>query len=242
MSKPKIVSREEWMQARLEHLAREKEFSRQRDALSASRREMPWVQVDKTYEFDTPDGKTDLAGLFGSCSQLLVYHFMFHPDWEQGCKSCSFLADSYGGAVPHLAARDVSLVTVSLAPLSVIDPFKQRMGWTFPWVSSCDSEFNRDFHVSFSDEELSAGKAYYNYRESSFPLPEAPGISAFARDEDGAVFHTYSSYGRGLDMFITAYHLLDIVPKGRDEGELPYSMSWIRHHDNYAEGSDDSFH
>ena len=241
MSKPKIVSHEQWVAARLEHLQQEKEFTRARDQLSRARRELPWTRVEKDYRFDSPDGEQSLGDLFDGRSQLLIYHFMFHPDWAQGCKSCSFLADSYDGAVVHLAHRDVTMVTVSLAPLAKLEAFKQRMGWRFKWVSSGGSDFNRDFHVSFSDAERERNKAYYNYRETTFPEPEAPGISAFARDEEGAIYHSYSSYGRGLDMFISTYHLLDIVPKGRDEDALSYSMEWIRHRDRYDEPGD-GFH
>ena len=233
MANHKIVSREQWLVARKEHLAKEKEFTRARDALSSARRELPWTPVEKDYRFVGPNGEETLADLFDGRSQLLVYHFMFGTDWDQGCKSCSFLADSYNGAVTHLAHRDVSMVTVSIAPLRKLEAFKQRMGWDFKWVSSEQSDFNRDFHVSFTDEERSNNTGFYNYRQSSFPMAEAPGISAFIKDADGQVFHTYSSYGRGLDMFITAYHLLDIMPKGRDENELPYGMQWLRHHDRY---------
>ncbi len=241
MSERKVVDREEWLRARLDHLAQEKEFTRQRDRLSAQRRELPRCRIEKDYRFETPDGTQTLADLFDGKSQLLVYHFMFHPDWEQGCKSCSFIADSYNGSSEHLAARDVSLVTVSKAPLAKIEEFKRRMGWDFRWVSSGGSDFNRDFHVSFTEEELAKGSAYYNYHETQFPELEGPGLSVFERDADGTVYHTYSSYGRGLDMLIGTYHLLDLMPKGRDEEELPYSMAWIRHHDRY--GTDDAgFH
>lgn len=241
MGAHRIVSREQWLEARRKHLAEEKAFTRQRDALSAARRELPWTRVEKDYVFDTTSGPESLADLFAGRNQLVVYHFMFHPDWEQGCKSCSFLADSYAGAVVHLAARDVTLVTVSKAPVQQIEAFRQRMGWNFKWVSSGGNDFNRDFHVSFTEQELANDSAFYNYRNTSFPEVEAPGISAFALDETGRVCHTYSSYGRGLDMFITAYHLLDIVPNGRNEQDLPYSMAWIRHHDRYDDDSD-AFH
>ena len=243
MAGHKIVSRAQWLRARDAHLAREKEFTRARDTLSRERRELPWTAVEKEYRFDGPKGQESLADLFGGCSQLLVYHFMFHPDWEQGCKSCSLLADSYSGAPVHLASRDVTMVTVSLAPLEKLDAFKRRMGWDFKWVSSCGSDFNRDFHVSFTDEERRDNAAYYNYRETTFPEPEGPGISAFAKDDGGKVFHTYSAYGRGLDILITTYNLLDLVPKGRDEADLDYGMQWVRHHDNYDDASAaDSFH
>ncbi len=243
MANHKVVSREEWLEARQEHLKKEKEFTRLRDEVSRHRRDMPWVKLDKEYLFDTERGKQSLADLFEDCSQLITYHFMFHPDWEQGCKSCSFLADSYAGSAAHLKARNVSLVTVSKASLDQINTFRTRMGWDFPWVSSGPSDFNRDFHVSFTEEELENASAYYNYRKMGFPEVEAPGISVFFKDDDGTVYHTYSSYGRGLDMFITTYHLLDIVAKGRDEQDLPYSMAWIRHHDKYNDPNDSgSFH
>jgi len=243
MANHKIVSREQWLIARKKYLAKEKEFTRARDELSRARRELPWTPVEKAYRFTGPNGEETLADLFDGSSQLLVYHFMFGADWEQGCKSCSFLADSYNGAVTHLAHRDVTMVTVSIAPLKKLEAFKQRMGWEFKWVSSEPSDFNRDYHVSFTEEERSDNTGFYNYRQSGFPMEEGPGISAFIKDADGQVFHTYSSYGRGLDMLITAYHLLDLMPKGRDEDELPYSMQWIRHHDRYDDpNASDAIH
>ncbi len=232
MTNPKIVSKEQWLIARKAHLAKEKEFTRARDALSAARRELPWTPVEKEYRFVGPNGEETLFDLFDGRSQLLVYHFMFGSDWEQGCKSCSFLADSYCGAVIHLAHRDVTMVTVSIAPLQKLEAFKQRMGWDFKWVSSEPSDFNRDYQVSFTEQERRDNTGSYNYRESSFPMEEAPGISAFIQ-QDGQIYHTYSSYGRGLDMLITAYHLLDLMPKGRDEAELDWGMQWLRHHDRY---------
>ncbi len=241
MAEFKVVDREQWLQARLDHLAKEKEFTRHRDQISAERRELPAYRVEKDYRFEGPQGEETLADLFDGRSQLLVYHFMFHPDWEQGCKSCSFLADNYCRSVVHLAERDVTLVTVSKAPLSKIEPFKKRMGWDFKWVSSGGSDFNRDFHVSFTESEIQDGKAYYNYHETGFPELEGPGLSVFRKDDDGTVFHTYSSYGRGLDMLIGTYHILDLMPKGRDEGALSYSMEWIRHHDRYGTDAD-GFH
>ncbi len=241
MSEFKTVGREEWLKARLDHLAKEKEFTRARDQLSAQRRELPAYRVDQDYVFEGPDGPESLSDLFGGRSQLLIYHFMFHPDWEQGCKSCSLVADNYNGSQTHLAERDVSLVTVSKAQLSKIEPFKKRMGWEFKWVSSAGNDFNRDFHVGFTEEELEKGSMYYNYRTIGFPELEGPGLSVFRKDESGAIYHTYSSYGRGLDMLIGTYHLLDLMPKGRSEEGLPYSMAWIRHHDRY--GTDDGgFH
>jgi len=227
-----IVSQAEWLTARKALLAREKEFSKARDQLSAARRALPWVKVDKTYVFDGPNGKQTLPELFDGKSQLLVYHFMLGPGWVQGCPSCSFLADHFDGAVAHLAQRDVTLVVVSRAPLAEIDAYKKRMGWRFKWVSSYGSDFNRDYHVSFSKDEM-AGEVEYNYAMGKFPSEEAPGISAFIKDEAGGVFHTYSSYARGLDILLGTYHFLDMAPKGRDEDALPWTMAWVRRHDEY---------
>jgi predicted dithiol-disulfide oxidoreductase (DUF899 family) len=234
MADHRIVPHDDWIAARKELLAKEKAFSRQRDELTALRSSLPWEPIEKTYVFDGPDGAETLADLFVGRSQLVVYHFMFDPDWNEGCKSCSLLADHYDPAVVHLQARDVTLVTVSRAPLPKLDAFKKRMGWTFKWVSSHGTDFNRDFDVTFTPEELEKGELTYNYRKTSFPVSEGPGISVFAKDGD-AVFHTYSSYARGLDMFIGAYNLLDIVPKGRDEAALAYGMEWVRHHDRYED-------
>jgi predicted dithiol-disulfide oxidoreductase (DUF899 family) len=233
MQPHKIVSREEWTTARKAHLAEEKAFTRARDALSKRRRELPWVKIDKAYVFDTPGGERPFADLFAGKSQLIVYHFMLGPDWEAGCPSCSFLADHFDGAAVHLALRDVSFVVISRAPLLQIGKFKSRMGWHFPWVSSFGSDFNFDYQVSSTPEEKAAGKVYYNYEVGEFPSDERPGASAFYKNEAGDIFHTYSSYGRGLDMLIGAYHFLDIAPKGRDEGGLAWSMAWVRHHDRY---------
>jgi predicted dithiol-disulfide oxidoreductase (DUF899 family) len=233
---PRVVSQAEWLEARKALLAKEKDFSRRRDALSAERRELPWVRVEKEYVFDSPGGKETLADLFAGRSQLIVYHFMFGPEWEQGCPSCSLVADHLDGAAVHLAQRDVTLVVVSRAPLPQIEAFKQRMGWRFKWVSSYGSDFNRDYHVSFTKEELASGKVFYNYGMSDFTSEEAPGTSVFYRDEVGEIFHTYSSYARGLDMLVGAYNYLDLVPKGRDEDGLPYTMAWVRHHDRYESG------
>lgn len=234
----RIVSQNEWLAARKAHLAAEKAFTRARDDLSRQRRELPWVKVEKNYVFDTPDGKKTLADLFDGRNQLIVYHFMLGPGWDAGCPSCSFLADHFDGANIHLAQRDVTLAVVSRAPLAEIETFKKRMGWHFPWVSSFGSDFNFDFHVSFSDAEFARGKVYYNYEVEEFPSQEAPGASVFFKDTDGSIYHTYSSYGRGLDMFLGAYHFLDIVPKGRDEDSLPWSMAWVRHHDRYDENGE----
>jgi predicted dithiol-disulfide oxidoreductase (DUF899 family) len=228
----RVVSREDWLAARRQLLGKEKEFTRRRDRLSAERRELPWVKVEKDYLFDTPNGKETLADLFGGRSQLMVYHFMFGPGWEQGCPSCSFVSDHIDGANWHLPHRDVTLLAVSRAPLPDIEAFKQRMGWRFKWVSSYGSDFNYDFHVSFTKEELAKGKVAYNY-DLVEGYDELPGISVFYKDPSGAVFHTYSAYARGLDMLVGAYNYLDLAPKGRDEAELPWTMAWVRHHDRY---------
>jgi predicted dithiol-disulfide oxidoreductase (DUF899 family) len=228
-----VVSQEKWLAARRQHLREEKELTRLRDRLSAARRELPWVKVEKDYVFDAPNGKETLADLFDGRSQLLVYHFMFGPEWEQGCPSCSFLSDHIDAANLHLPHRDVTLLAVSRAPLARIEAFRQRMGWRFKWVSSFGNDFNRDFHVSFTPDEMAQGEVYYNYGKTEFPSEEAPGISAFYKDPDGTIFHTYSAYARGLDMLVGAYNYLDLAPKGRDEAELPWTMAWVRHHDRY---------
>jgi predicted dithiol-disulfide oxidoreductase (DUF899 family) len=235
MQPHEIVSQEEWLVARKAHLAKEKELTRLRDQLAAERRELPWVRVEKAYVFDGPDGKATLAELFAGRSQLLVYHFMMGPDWEEGCKSCSFVADHFDGAIPHLAARDVAMVAISRAPLARIEAFQRRMGWRFRWLSSHGNDFNYDFHVSFRPEEMAGGEVYYNYRTGEFPSEEAPGLSAFYKDADGSVFHTYSTYERGLDILLGAYNLLDLAPKGRDEAALAWTMAWVRHHDRYQD-------
>jgi predicted dithiol-disulfide oxidoreductase (DUF899 family) len=235
MKHNRIVSREEWLAARKQHLSQEKEFTRLRDELSRQRRELPWVRVEKRYVFDGPHGKETLADLFGGRSQLIVVHFMFGPGWEEGCKSCSFRADHLDGALVHLAHRDVTLVVVSRAPLSQIEAFKKRMGWRFTWVSSYGTDFNFDFHVSFTKDEMAKGQVYYNYDMREFGSEEAPGTSVFYKDETGDIFHTYSCYARGGDMLIGAYHYLDLVPKGRDEDALAFTMAWVRHHDRYGD-------
>jgi len=191
--------------------------------------------VEKNYVFDGPKGPVSLADLFEGRSQLIVYHFMFGPDWDTGCKSCSYVADHYNGAIPHLSGRDVSFVTISRAPLAKLEAFKKRMGWNFNWVSSGANEFNFDFNVSFTDEQAAAGQMYYNYKERPYFGPELQGLSVFARDDAGNVYHTYSTYQRGIDMFIGAYHFLDVVPKGRDEDAFPapFTMAWVQYHDSY---------
>ena len=238
---PNVVSHVEWLAARSEFLSKEKEFTRLRDELSRQRRTLPWEKVEKRYEFDSSKfdgtrGKVTLADLFDGRSQLIVYHFMFGPGWQEGCPSCSYLADHFDGSTKHLANRDTTLAVVSRAPLAEIEAFKKRMGWKFQWVSSFGSDFNFDYHVSFTPEERSGGKVYYNYAVGEFPSEEGPGASVFAKDAAGEVLHTYSSYARGLDILVGAYNFLDLVPKGRDEDGLAFSMSWVRHHDRYTEG------
>ncbi|MCF8478191.1 MAG: thioredoxin family protein [Pseudolabrys sp.] len=227
-----IVSQDEWLKARKALLVREKEFTRARDALSAERRKMPWVKVDKPYVFDGPDGRETLADLFGCHSQLIVYHFMLGPGWLQGCPSCSFLADHFDGAIPHLAQRDVAMLAVSRAPFAEIADYKKRMGWQFEWLSSFGNDFNRDFSVSFAKDEIGS-ETLYNYGTSKAEAEEMPGISVFAKNQAGEVFHTYSTYARGLDIVAGAYNLLDMVPKGRDEASLPWTMAWVKRHDEY---------
>ncbi len=233
METHKVVSHEEWIAARKAYLAEEKTFTKARDALSKRRRELPWEKVEKNYVFDTANGKQSLGDLFGDKSQLIVYHFMLGPGWEAGCPSCSYLADHFDGAVVHLGQRDVAFAVVSRAPLPEIETFQQRMGWKFKWVSSFGGDFNYDYQVSMSPREKTAGEVYYNYELTKFPSEERPGLSVFFKNDAGEIFHTYSSYGRGLDMLIGAYHFLDMAPKGRDEDGLNFSMAWVRHHDRY---------
>ena len=235
METHKVVSHEDWIEARKALLAKEKELTQLRDSLSAARRELPWEKVETAYSFDGPDGRESLAELFADRSQLIVYHFMLGPGWSEGCKACSFLTDHFEPAVVHLNNRDVTMIAVSRAPLAEIEAFKARMGWTFKWVSSFETGFNRDYQVSFSEDELAAGEITYNYARTKFPMTEAPGLSVFVKDGDGKIFHSYSCYARGLDQFITAYSYLDLVPKGRDEAGLPFAMDWVRLHDSYEE-------
>lgn len=229
---PRLVSPPEWLEARRTLLAKEKELTRLNDEVTRLRQQMPWEPADD-YSFDEDGTEVTLADLFGPHSQLLVYHFMYAPGWEEGCKSCSFLADHFNPAMVHLAARDIAFCAVSKAPWETLVAFRERMGWSFRWVSSGESRFNEDYHVSFTQEEIDSGTAYYNYKAKGFPSLEAPGFSVFAKDADGAVYHSYSVYERGLDRFITAYQLMDLVPKGRDEAELSYGMEWLRLHDSY---------
>jgi predicted dithiol-disulfide oxidoreductase (DUF899 family) len=232
MDKHRVLSHEEWLDARKRYLSKEKEFTRLRDELSRQRRELPWERVDKSYVFAAPEGKVTLADLFAGKSQLVVYHFMFDPSWEAGCKSCSFWADNYNPIVVHLNHRDANLVAISRAPLAKLEAYRKRMGWNFRWVSSSSNDFNHDYQVSSSPDEVAKGASTYNYRASKM-TGERPGISVFHKDEDGNIFHTYSTYERGLDMLNGAYHILDLLPKGRDEDGLDFSMSWLRRHDEY---------
>lgn len=231
-----VVSHQEWLVARKDFLDKEKEFTRLRDELSRQRRALPWEKVDKHYEFDSLSGKVSLSDLFGGRSQLVIYHFMFGPGWPQGCPSCSYLADHFDGAAIHLANRDTTLAVISRAPIAEVEAFKKRMGWKFPWVSAFQSDFNYDYHVSFTPEERGSGNVYYNYTVDEFPAEEGPGLSVFAKDAAGDVFHTYSTFARGLDILVGTYNFLDFVPKGRDEDGLSFSMAWVRHHDKYEQG------
>ena len=233
MRNHKVVSHDEWLAARGQLLAEEKVFTRLRDRLSQRRRELPWERVEENYVFDGPSGRETLAQLFDGRHQLALYHFMLGPDWEEGCKSCSFWADNFNGIDVHLKQRDVTFLAISRAPLRSIEAFKKRMGWTFKWVSSYGSEFNYDYQVSVRPEQLASGEAVYNYAPSKMTIEERPGISVFYKDDRGAIFHTYSCYARGLDMLNGAYHWLDLVPKGRDESG-PHKMSWVRLHDEYT--------
>ena len=228
----RVVAHEPWLAARRALLARERELTHLRDAIARERRALPWERVDKAYAFDTPAGRRTLAELFEGRRQLVVQHIIFAPGWTQGCKSCSFMADHLDGTLPHLAQRDVTLVVVSRATLPEIERFRARMGWRFPWASSHGSDFNHDFGVSFTAADRVDGEVDYNYGRVAFPQEEAPGISAFYRDDDGQVFHTYSTYGRGVELMMGTYELLDIAPKGRDEDEVG-PMGWVRHHDLY---------
>lgn len=228
-----IVSPDQWLTARQALLAREKELTQLRDQIAHERRALPWVRVEKDYVFEGLEGRRTLAELFEGRRQLLVQHFMLGPDWEAGCPSCSFMADHTDGTLPHLAQRDVTMVAISRAPLARIERFRQRMGWQFKWVSSNANDFNFDFGVSFTPEEKAKNKVTYNYGTRSYESDELPGISAFYRDDAGDVFHTYSTYGRGVEVMMGTYNLLDLAPKGRDERNVPNKMEWVRHHDRY---------
>jgi predicted dithiol-disulfide oxidoreductase (DUF899 family) len=231
MTEQKVGTREEWLAARKELLQQEKELTQRRDELARQRRQLPWVPVDKQYKFETNEGTRALSELFAGRSQLLVYHFMFGPEWTEGCPTCSFWADTFDGTIIHLDHRHVTMLCVSRAPLETIEAYKRRMGWSFPWVSSLGSDFNFDFGVSFTEEQRTTG-AEYNFRQVDEPGEETPGLSAFAL-EDGIVYHTYSCYARGLDAINSAYQLLDLVPNGRDEDDLSRPTAWVRRHDTY---------
>ncbi|MBA3493698.1 MAG: DUF899 domain-containing protein, partial [Gammaproteobacteria bacterium] len=235
MDHPRVVSRDEWLAARKQHLIKEKELTRLRDQLSAERRNLPWVKVKKPYMFDGPDGKETLADLFDGRSQLIVQHFMFGPGWKEGCVGCSFGADHVDGARTHFENRGVSFVAISRAPLPEIEAFKKRMGWRFKWVSSFASDFNYDYHVSFTPEEMAKGKVIYNFEMRDAQSEEMSGISVFYKDANGSLFHTYSTYARGDELLSPVYMYLDLAPKGRDEAGLPYPSAWWRHHDRYED-------
>ncbi|MCH8116586.1 MAG: DUF899 domain-containing protein [Proteobacteria bacterium] len=228
-----IATDEEWLAARRALLQEEKALQRARDQLAGKRRRLPWRRIESDYEFEGADGRRSLSDLFGNASQLLIYHFMYHPDWEEGCKTCSFWADGFDASIPHLDARDVALAVISRGPLDKLLSYRQRMEWRFPWFSSADSTFNYDFGVSFTAEQIESRNTFYNFRDGASVGPKMPGISTFARDDGGSIFHTHSTYSRGLDPLNSAYQLLDLVAKGRDENQLPFSMDWIRRHDEY---------
>jgi len=237
MNQPNVVSRTEWLVARTQLLSREKELTHLRDELSAQRRKLPWVKVDKTYVFDGPDGRETLADLFGGRSQLLVKHFMFGPGWQEGCVGCSFEVDHIEAALVHLDQRDVRFVAISRAPLPEIQVFQQRMGWHFKWLSSFGNDFNYDYHVSFTPDDAARGKVYYNYAMCDFQIDELSGISVFSRDAAGDVYHTYGAYGRGAEEVLGTYMLLDLLPKGREENGPNHNLTdWVRHHDRYGSG------
>ncbi len=227
----KIVSESEWLEVHKQFLIKEKEFTRLRDQINQQRRNLPWKSVDKEYTFSGPDGMQTLTELFDGKSQLIVYHFMFDPNWEAACPHCSFWADNFNGIISHLNQRDVTMIAVSRAPYSKIDAYKKRMGWDFKWVSSGDTDFNFDYHVSFTAKELEKKEAFYNFTIQDLDSPEREGVSVFYKDSDGRVFHTYSTYARGIDMLNTAYNYLDLVPKGRDENGR--GQFWVRRHDEY---------
>jgi predicted dithiol-disulfide oxidoreductase (DUF899 family) len=228
-----IVSRDRWIAERKALLAHEKELTHLRDQIARERRALPWVRIDKNYGFEAPEGRRTLAELFEGRRQLIVQHFMLGPGWEQGCPSCSFMADHSDAMNVHLAHRDVTLIAVSRAPLAEIERFRRRMGWQFNWVSSFGSDFNHDFCVSFTPQARAEGAVYYNYGMVEFASEEAPGVSVFVNNDAGDVFHTYSTYGRGVEVMMGTYNLLDLTPKGRDERDVDYKMEWVRHHDRY---------
>lgn len=230
MTKHTIANREQWLQQRKSLLQKEKELTRLRDELSRERRQLPWLPVDKDYAFTDATGTHTLADIFGDCSQLVVYHFMFGPNWEEGCTSCSWWADNYNGVDIHLKHRDIALVAVSSAPYKKLAAYRQRLGWNFRWLSSGDSDFNTDYHVSFGESAKADNRIHYNYVDQNWYMDELPGVSVFAKDESGKVHHTYSTYSRGLDMLNGAYQLIDLTPAGRNEDN---GMSWLRRNDDY---------
>lgn len=232
-----IVSREDWLKQRMALLDEEKELMRHSDQVAQLRRQLPWVKVEKDYVFEGPDGHETLSDLFAGRRQLMVQHFMLAPGWEEGCKSCSYMADHSDGMIPHLAQRDVTFVAISRAPYDAIVRFKRRMGWKFKWLSSGGTSFNYDFRVSFTPDEVAKGSPVYNYGTSPFVRDELPGVSVFFKDDKGGVFHTYSTYGRGVEVMMGTYRMLDLTPKGRDEQNLPFTMAWVRHHDRYESGT-----
>ena len=232
MPQHKIASHQEWIAARQELLAREKEFTRLRDDVSRLRRDLPWEKVEKDYVFDGPNGKETLSQLFAGKSQLIVYHFMFAPDWDAGCKSCSFWADNFNGIDVHLKHRDIAFVAISRAPLAKLEAYRKRMGWGFKWLSSGANSFNFDYGASFTPEEMASGKAFFNYKIQKPPVSDMVGISVFLKGDDGALYHTYSTYERGVDMMNGAYHYIDLTPKGRNETD---TQSWVRRHDEYQD-------
>ncbi len=237
MEQHRIVSRDEWLAAHAAHLVKEKQLTRARDALFAERRALPWTRVEKDYVFDTEEGMKTLGELFDGRSQLVVKHFMFGPDWDQGCVGCSFESDHFDGTLAHLNHHDVTLVAIARAPLPKILTYKKRMGWRFPFVSSHGSDFNYDFHVAFTPEQLAEGPVFYNFGPSTSETEESSGLSAFFRDENGDVFHTFSAFGRGAEELLGTYVLLDLTAKGRNEQGPNFNLTdWVRHHDRYGAG------
>jgi predicted dithiol-disulfide oxidoreductase (DUF899 family) len=230
-----VVSHQQWLAARTDLLAKEKKFTRLRDELSRQRRALPWEKVEKTYAFDGPNGKESLSALFGSRSQLVVYHFMFPPGAEEGCPHCSFWADNFNRIGVHLNHRDVTFVAISRAPVAAIQAFRKRMGWNFNWLSSGQNSFNYDYYASFTVKDIKNGEAFFNYKKANPGREDREGVSVFYKNQAGAIFHTYSSYARGIDMLNTAYHYLDLVPKGRDEDALEFTQAWVRYHDRYQD-------
>lgn len=233
MDKQRVGTKGEWLSERKALLEDEKEFLRLRDSISAKRRQLPWVPVDQDYIFNTKDGNTSLTDLFASHSQLIIYHFMYGANWEEGCPSCSLWMDGVNGAITHFAARDAAFAVVSNAEISLLDSYRQRMGWQFNWVSSSDNTFSFDYNVSFSEKQKENGTVEYNFRPSDTSMTELPGISVFAKGDDGVVYHTYSTYSRGLDNMNVIYQYLDLLPKGRDEEELEFTMAWVKRKDQY---------